>query len=104
MGSDPATQKEDAIQYVPTDSTLRAVLSHEYVSAHIYTENNSKNGVKKTLREKKLFQDLLEMAQYTKKEFLDTNEQICHYHNDFSIVNPFGKRHANIKYQLFILF
>ena len=41
MGFDPVTQKEDTIQYVPTDSTLKAVLSHEDVLAHVYTENTS---------------------------------------------------------------
>ena len=41
VGFDPVTQKEDTIQYVPTDSTLKAVLSHEDVLAHIYTENTS---------------------------------------------------------------
>ena len=50
MGFDPVTQKEDTIQYVPTDSTLKAVLSHEDVITHIYTENTSKKGVFKTLK------------------------------------------------------
>lgn len=46
----PITQKEDTIQYVPIDSTLKAVLSHEDVITHIYTENTSKKGVFKTLK------------------------------------------------------
>lgn len=49
MGFDPVTQKEDTIQYVPTDSTLKAVLSHEDVLAQIHIEHASKNGVLKVL-------------------------------------------------------
>ena len=44
-GFHPVTQKEDTIHYVPTDSTLKAVLSHEDALTHIYTENTSKKGV-----------------------------------------------------------
>ena len=35
MGFDPVSQKEDSIQYVPLESTLRAILSHKDDLAHI---------------------------------------------------------------------
>ena len=35
MGFDPVSQKEDSVQYVSIESTLRAILSLEDVLAHI---------------------------------------------------------------------
>ena len=36
MDFDQVSQKEDSIQYVPIKSTLRAILSHKDVLAHIH--------------------------------------------------------------------
>ena len=45
MGFDPVSQEENSIKYVPIESTLRAILSHEDVLAHILQQNENNNGV-----------------------------------------------------------
>ena len=45
MGFDPVSQKEESIQYVPIESTLRAILSHEDVLAHTLQQNGNNNDV-----------------------------------------------------------
>ena len=51
MGFDLVPQKEDSIQYVPIESTLRRILSHEDVLAHILQQNENNNGVCKSFRD-----------------------------------------------------
>ena len=43
IGSDPISQKQEFIQYVPLFSTLEVILQHEDVLSVLYAENDSNN-------------------------------------------------------------
>ena len=82
MGFDPVSQKEDSIQYVPIESTLRAILSHEDVLALILQQNKNNNGVYKSFRNG---------AAYKNNLFLNSTPsvfEVCIYR----IVNPLGNK------------
>ena len=86
MGFDPVPQKEDSIQYAPIQSTLRVVLSHEDILAHILQQNENNDGVYKSFRDG---------AAYKNNLFLNSTPnvlELCIYHDDFSIVNPLGNK------------
>ena len=81
---DPVSQKEDSIQYVPIETKLRAILSHEDVLAHIFQQNENNNGVYQLFRDG---------AAYENNLFLNSTLnvlELCIYHDDFSIVNLLG--------------
>ena len=83
-GFDPVSQKEDSIRCVQIESTLRAILSHEDVLAHILQQNENINGVHKSFRDD---------AAYKNSLFLNSTQnvlELCIYHDDCSIVNPLG--------------
>ena len=82
MDFDSVSQKEDSIQYVPRESTLRAILNYEDVLAHILQQNENSNGVYKLFRDGKI------------NLFLNSTPnvlELCIYHDDFSIVNTLRK-------------
>ena len=85
MDFDSVSQKEDNIQYVSRESTLRAILNYEDVLAHILQQNENNNGVYKLFRDG---------AACKINLFLNSTQnvlELCPYHDDFSIVNPLRK-------------
>ena len=95
MGFDPVSQEENSIKYVPIESTLRAILSHEDVLAHILQQNENNNGVYKSFRDS---------AAYKNNLLLNSTPnalELCIYHDDFSIVNPLGNKTHKYKISAF---
>ena len=95
MVFDPVSQKEDTIQYVPIETKLRAILSHEDVLAHILQQNENNNGVCQLFRDG---------AAYKNNLFLNSTPnvlELCIYHDDFSIVNPLGNKTYKYKISAF---
>ena len=85
MDFDSVSQKEDSIQYVPRESTLRAILNYEVVLADILQQNENSNGVYKLFRDG---------AACKINLFLNSTPnvlELCIYHDDFSIVNTLRK-------------
>ena len=85
MDFDSVSQKEDSIQYLPRESTLRAILNCEDVLAQILQQNENNNGVYKLFRDG---------AACKINLFLNSTPnvlELCIYHDDFSIVNLLRK-------------
>ena len=98
MGFDPVSQEENSIKYVPIESTLRAILSHEDVLAHILQQNENNNGMYKSFRDG---------AAYKNNLFLNSTPNLldlCICDDDFGIVNPLGNKTHKHKISAFYFF